>query len=522
MSITINARGTSVSTFSVGKAGLKLHSNGAIEPPAGGNVTIDGHTWPSQDGAAGQTLVTDGAGALSWVSPTKSIESLSSLLIYYGYPIAYKGIWDRQAVINEISSNFTHWVVGHTYQDPGHESYADTVAVLQGVRANGVKVYGYIPLGTSSYNYTISQIGALVDQWITVGVDGIFIDEFGFDYGNTRQRQIDAVTQVRNRNTALCVNAWVFEEFACDSITETSWATNDWRYVRWQQNNPDNLPLPRVPGDSYLIENFCFDNTGPSSIWDTQERCLQVQTVSAQKNIVPWAVSVFAETTPGVLDSTKLGSFSDLNGAGAYISANAYLYGINVVGSGGFSFGSNGTPIWAPLYQMPSSATSPVANVSNNYTIKVFERYFGPVKLTVTNTNDAVVTPGAQSVVIVDSGNRQLVGTYPAVSYGTETQLTSKSTGVTLHAPRGKITMNNASMATNTVVTFVLTNSSITASSIVLVGIDATSVSGIATEKYQVTSSTMAGGCYITVKNISNETLGEALQINFVVNTPTA
>lgn len=348
-----------------------------------------------------------------------SVPALKPLLIYYGYPVAYKGLWDVAAVIAEIAANFSYWVVGHTYQDPAHGEYASTVAIMQGVRAAGVKVYGYIALGVTSYDYSIAQIGAITDQWSAIGVDGIFLDEYGFDYGNTRQRQVDAMAMIHSKGLPVCANAWVFEEFVCDALAETGWASGDWKYTRWQTYNPADVPAPHQLGDSYLVENFCYSHTGPSVIWDTQERCLNARTLAASKGVQLWAVAVFGETTPGTLDATKLGSAADLQAAGAYISANAFLYDLTVVGSGGFSFGSNGTPLWAPLQRLPAASSAPAAPATNNYSSKTGVRYFGPVSVQVTNTDtlQAVAVTSAEPAVLGQVVAPSItVGTVPPAS----------------------------------------------------------------------------------------------------------
>lgn len=344
--------------------------------------------------------------ALSGQGPASG--KLSPLLIYYGFPIAYKGLWVRNAVISEIAANFTHWVVGHTYQEPTHESYADTVAIVQGVRALGVKVYGYIPLGVSSYNYTQNQMRTHTDQWAAIGVDGIFLDEFGFDYGNTRARQKAIVDYVHSKSLVVVANAWTVYDFSADNISELPFPSNDWRYTNYATGNPANIALTRLPTDVYLVENFCFDNTAPGNMFDVQERCEMVRSVATAKNFVVWALAVFGESTPGVLDSSLLGNSGTLENAGAYISANAFLYDFKVCGSGGFSFGSGGTPIWAPLYDLPAGAGEPTGIASGNYTTGVFTRTFGSVKITVNNLT-------AQTVYVTGDEKRNLSGSYPVL-----------------------------------------------------------------------------------------------------------
>ena len=75
-------------------------------------------------------------------------------------------------------------------------------------------------------------------------------------------------------------------------------------------------------------------------------------------------------------------------------------------------------------------------------------------------------TRGGQLVTVtkVNAGNFLLLSGTGALGYGTGaggtvTQLTSKSTAVTLNKPTGKITMNNAALAAGASVTFSINNS---------------------------------------------------------------
>ena len=109
--VTLNAKGTSVSSFKIGKNGTVIDENAVITPPAGTDVTLDIDTgqflivagttgaalitasnsqdlhinpatgggqylvlnanrWPATDGTNGQTLITNGSGVLSWSTLT--------------------------------------------------------------------------------------------------------------------------------------------------------------------------------------------------------------------------------------------------------------------------------------------------------------------------------------------------------------------------------------------------------------------------------------------------------------------
>jgi predicted ThiF/HesA family dinucleotide-utilizing enzyme len=104
---------------------------------------------------------------------------------------------------------------------------------------------------------------------------------------------------------------------------------------------------------------------------------------------------------------------------------------------------------------------------------------------------------------------------YAASAQGTVTQATSKSTAVTLDKSMGRITMNNASLATATNATFTLNNSAISANDTVVLTISG----GQATAgSYNVFANALAtGSVSITLRNISGGSLSEAVVINFCV-----
>ena len=104
---------------------------------------------------------------------------------------------------------------------------------------------------------------------------------------------------------------------------------------------------------------------------------------------------------------------------------------------------------------------------------------------------------------------------YAAAAQGAVTQATSKSTAVTLDKSMGRITMNNASLATATNATFTLNNSLISASDTVILTISG----GQATAgSYNAFANALTtGSVSITLRNISGGTLSESVVINFCV-----
>ena len=103
---------------------------------------------------------------------------------------------------------------------------------------------------------------------------------------------------------------------------------------------------------------------------------------------------------------------------------------------------------------------------------------------------------------------------YASSAQGAVTQGTSKSTGVTLNASMGQITMDSATLNTLTNVTFTLTNSLISVKDVIILNVSSGATSGA----YNCWISSMsAGTCTITLRNISGGNLSEAVVINFAI-----
>ena len=104
---------------------------------------------------------------------------------------------------------------------------------------------------------------------------------------------------------------------------------------------------------------------------------------------------------------------------------------------------------------------------------------------------------------------------YAAAAQSTVTQLTDKSTGVTINASAGQITMSNAALAATTNVAFTMTNNKISAKDLVIVNV-AGGVASNVTYNCWVSGHT-AGSCAFVLRNISAGSLSEAVVLNFAI-----
>jgi len=95
---------------------------------------------------------------------------------------------------------------------------------------------------------------------------------------------------------------------------------------------------------------------------------------------------------------------------------------------------------------------------------------------------------------------------------GSVTQLTSKSTGVTLNASNGLITMNNEALAADAIVSFTLTNNRIHDTDFIALQHDSVATVGA----YILSAQPAEGSAVITVANRSTGSLSNAIVIRFM------
>lgn len=103
---------------------------------------------------------------------------------------------------------------------------------------------------------------------------------------------------------------------------------------------------------------------------------------------------------------------------------------------------------------------------------------------------------------------------YTAAAQGVVTQLTDKSTAVTLNRSAGRITLNAASLAATTNVSFTLNNNLISANDTLILTISG----GATVAAYNLwVNSLSTGTASITLRNTTAGPLAEAVIINFAL-----
>jgi hypothetical protein len=137
-----------------------------------------------------------------------------------------------------------------------------------------------------------------------------------------------------------------------------------------------------------------------------------------------------------------------------------------------------------------------------------------------TSTSMVLTTPvlgAATGTSLTTTGNIVISGTgklgYTTGSGGTVTQATSKATGVTLSESTGQITLNAAAPASDTTVSFTLTNTVIEANDILILNHISAGTAG----SYLLNAQSAAGSASINVRNITAGSLSEAIVVAFAV-----
>ena len=119
----------------------------------------------------------------------------------------------------------------------------------------------------------------------------------------------------------------------------------------------------------------------------------------------------------------------------------------------------------------------------------------------------------------IDASGNVLVNSSGGLGYGTGsggtvTQITSKSTGVTINKTNGQIVTHNANLTAGNTASFTVTNSTVAATDTVIVHL----ASGGTAERYNILVDAVSAGSFVvTIHNYSVGALAQALTLNFAV-----
>lgn len=180
------------------------------------------------------------------------------LLIYYGWPNSFnssQNSWNNELVAQDMAT-YDLVVLGSGLEDPSHGDYANTKVVIPRIKSlnPATKVFGYVTVDQDYGDFT-----GKVNQWGVIGgVDGIFMDEAGYDFGKTRSefnQRVDYVHDRTSMNTCFA-NAW--------NTNHILGTENDPSYPNSTYND-SSAESNLTNTDWILLESFPINTTSYSS-----------------------------------------------------------------------------------------------------------------------------------------------------------------------------------------------------------------------------------------------------------------
>lgn len=216
--------------------------------------------------------------------PSAPDPPLARLAIYYGWPSAFDGARSPEEAAARIAAGFDVLVLGAGLESPAHPDHERTRQIVQQVGGR-VEVYGYVPLGRPS-GLDEQGIAERVAAWAVLGVRGVFFDEAGYDFGNTRARQNAAVEAAHRRGLRAFLNA-----HDPDDVFGAR---------RHPEHNPRGLRSALRAGDLYLYESFALRLGAPEP---EEERRAKLEQLGAARRL---GVRLFGVTT-----AAQPGSFGE-------------------------------------------------------------------------------------------------------------------------------------------------------------------------------------------------------------------
>jgi hypothetical protein len=155
-------------------------------------------------------------------------------------------------------------------------------------------------------------------------------------------------------------------------------------------------------------------------------------------------------------------------------------------------------------------ATENFSSTASGSKIEFYTSPNGAITKTLSASMNANGVASTQSIVV--NGGSGKVG-YDTGAGGTVSQSGNKSGGVTLSKQSGEITMQNTALNAATIVSFVLTNTTIAATDVIVIN----HVSGGTIGAYTVTGACNNGSATIYVRNNTAGSLSEALVLRYAV-----
>lgn len=298
----------------------------------------------------------------------------ANLLIYYGWLNSFNSAqnqWNNEKVAQDMAK-YDLIVIGDGVQNPSHGDWANTQIIIPRIFAlnSEIKLFGYV-----TANQDISVFKTLVDQWDNLGVDGIFIDEAGYDFGKKRTEINERLYHVKSKeNSWICfVNAW--------NIDHVIGIEDDASYPN-ATFNPEGYESLLSEEDWYLLESFSVNTVSYPSKYASKNDWYTRGTKAVQKR-EDYGINLAAANIINNDNSFGQSLYSFCHRA-------AQIFDLNAVGSSDIYYGASSAQV--KFWERPKPQvikfkdTVPAVSIDQN-NAEIYMRYMDRTKISIDFTS---------------------------------------------------------------------------------------------------------------------------------------
>lgn len=250
-------------------------------------------------------------------------------LFYYGWLNSFNSStnsWNNELVAQDMAK-YNIIILGDGIQLSTHGDYSNTTVIIPRIKAlnPNVKIFGYV-----ATTETLTDFQTKVDAWEDLEIDGIFMDEAGYDYGTNRTDFNTRVDYVHEKTYAnLCfVNSWNMDHII-GTTDDVSYPNTTWNVSLTQSN--------LTSSDWYLLESFPINTdsytNGYESVSDWASRGTK---------------AISHRSTYGInLASMGIINNSNTNGQNLFefLYVSALMFGLEAVGSSDSYYGASSAAV---------------------------------------------------------------------------------------------------------------------------------------------------------------------------------
>lgn len=301
---------------------------------------------------AGQVFTATGPVSANWQTPAALQQyTPHKLCVFYGVPQGVNSLFDDNQAA-QVFARYDYVVFGAGLEDPGNAYHASTINMISIMRGlnPGIQVFGYVDIGVTTGNFTIAQMQTFVDQWATMGINGIFFDVAGYDFHVPRSRLNTMIDYVHSKGLGGFVNAFNPDDVMGSAVDPTY--------------NPTGTPTKMDYRDFYLLESWVCNtdaytsNNGFATMFDIKTRADKARAYRISLGVRIQTINVVNVTSTSRADTETFFKM---------VEAASLIFGIDGYGIGSSFYGSSGpdaqklntTPQYSPLFPRIFSPFAP-------------------------------------------------------------------------------------------------------------------------------------------------------------------